>query len=160
GNSTSLEGIRLVSAFSRGDQFGWTVGIGQPRSELAGPIVSQVRNRLAVGIVLLAIALVLALYAAQGIARPVGLLRRLAETADWETRSNTTMTGLPETDVVARALFTAQENRRRSRQTEALLQDAIDSIPEGFSIYDSTDHLVMCNRSYRDLFADSSDHVM
>ena len=42
--------------------------------------------------------------------------------------------------------------RHRAEQAEALLQDAIDSISEGFIIFDRDDRLVMCNARYRELF--------
>jgi len=34
------------------------------------------------------------------------------------------------------------------RRSEQRLSDAIDSIPEGFSLYDASDRLVVCNRAY------------
>ena len=43
--------------------------------------------------------------------------------------------------------------RRRAEQAEALLRNAIESISEGFAIYDDAERLVMSNASYRELFA-------
>jgi HAMP domain-containing protein len=112
--STSLEGIRLLSAFSHGEKFGWAVGIGVSREELTGPVASQARNTLAAGAALLAIALALALYAARGIAGPIESLRLLAAATDRDALPEPVSTGLPEVDEVARALHTAEEDRRRS----------------------------------------------
>ena len=38
---------------------------------------------------------------------------------------------------------------RRAETAELLLQDAVDSISDGFVIYDREDHFVMCNDAYR-----------
>jgi PAS domain S-box-containing protein len=46
--------------------------------------------------------------------------------------------------------------RRRAEQAEALLRNAIESISEGFAIYDDAERLVMSNANYRELFADGS----
>jgi PAS domain S-box-containing protein len=47
-------------------------------------------------------------------------------------------------------LYRAKE---RAERAEELLQDAIDSIAEGFVIFDSEMRLVTCNESYRKLFS-------
>jgi PAS domain S-box-containing protein len=159
-NATSLEGVRMLSAFSHGEKFGWAVAIGVPRTELTGPIVSRARNTLAVGAALLAIALALALYAARGIARPIESLRRLAAATDREALPEPAPTGLLEVDEVARALHTAEDERRRSRQAEVVLRDGIETIPEGFAIYDDEDRLAICNESYRRLFPSSPESVV
>ena len=39
----------------------------------------------------------------------------------------------------------AVEARRRVQQAEALLRGAVDSISEGFVIFDAEDRFVMCN---------------
>jgi PAS domain-containing protein len=42
--------------------------------------------------------------------------------------------------------------------TEARLSDAIESIPDGFVLYDAEDRLITCNQAYRDLYCPSSKH--
>jgi signal transduction histidine kinase len=44
------------------------------------------------------------------------------------------------------------EASRRAEHAETLLRETIDSIPEGFVVYDSDDRLVMCNEAYRTLY--------
>jgi len=44
-----------------------------------------------------------------------------------------------------------------ARQSHALLLDAIDSVTEGFVLYDARDRLVVCNQRYRDLFIGDPD---
>jgi PAS domain S-box-containing protein len=46
-----------------------------------------------------------------------------------------------------------QQAKERAECAEALLQDAIDSIAEGFVIYDAEDRLVTCNEGYRRIFS-------
>lgn len=43
----------------------------------------------------------------------------------------------------------------RAQQVEELLRSAVNSISEGFIIFDKDDRLVMCNQTYRDLFPES-----
>ena len=46
--------------------------------------------------------------------------------------------------------------KERAEQAETLLRDAVDSISEGFVIFDREDRLVMCNDVYRRIFAESA----
>jgi PAS domain S-box-containing protein len=48
-------------------------------------------------------------------------------------------------------------NEARQRELEVLLRDAIESISEGFVIYDADDRLVLCNEAYRRLYPYSAD---
>src|SRR5262249_39158900 len=43
------------------------------------------------------------------------------------------------------------------REARSRLTDAIESISEGFSLYDADDKLIVCNNRYRDLFASHAD---
>jgi len=45
----------------------------------------------------------------------------------------------------------------RARAAEARLLDAIDSLSEGFVLFDRDDRLVLCNRGFRELYAISAD---
>ena len=51
-------------------------------------------------------------------------------------------------------------NEARHRELETLLQDAIDSISEGFVIYDAEDRLVTCNDAYRRLYPESAEMMV
>jgi PAS domain S-box-containing protein len=48
----------------------------------------------------------------------------------------------------------------RQRELEALLGDAIDSISEGFVIFDAEDRLVLCNEAYRRLYSESAEMMV
>lgn len=69
--TTSLENIRLLSAFSHGERFGWSVAIGVPRAEVVGPVITGALKTLLAGFAVLVIGLLLALYVAKGITAPV-----------------------------------------------------------------------------------------
>jgi diguanylate cyclase (GGDEF)-like protein/PAS domain S-box-containing protein len=45
----------------------------------------------------------------------------------------------------------------RAEEAETLLRDAVDSISEGFIIFDANDRIVMANEAFRGLYSDVSD---
>jgi len=51
----------------------------------------------------------------------------------------------------------AEHERRRWTQ---LLDDAIQSIPNGFAVYDASRHLVVCNSAFASLYGDSADNLV
>jgi PAS domain S-box-containing protein len=158
--STSLEGIPLLSVFSHAERFGWAVAIGVPLAELTGPALSEAMRTVAVGGVILALGLALALYAARQIAGPIESLRRLAAGIDSDALLNPPSTGLRETDEVAKALRLAEENRKRSEQAATILREGIDMMPAGFVIYDDQGRLVICNHSYRCFYPETADLIV
>ena len=59
------------------------------------------------------------------------------------------------------ALAAAQEkNLNDLREAQSRLIDAIETISEGFSLYDAEDKLVLCNSRYRELFASHADVIV
>ena len=50
-----------------------------------------------------------------------------------------------------------READMRQRELEVLLRDAIESISEGFVIYDAEDRLVLCNEAYRKLYPEAAE---
>lgn len=48
----------------------------------------------------------------------------------------------------------------RANRAHRLLRDAVDSISEGFVIFDANDRLVMCNDAYRQMFSDIADRIV
>ncbi len=53
-----------------------------------------------------------------------------------------------------------RQAKERAEQAETMLRDAVDSISEGFVIYDSEDRLVMCNEAYRKLYPEGADVIV
>ena len=58
-------------------------------------------------------------------------------------------TGTNETEII--------EARSRAERAEALLRDAVESISEGFVIYDSDDRLALCNQAFLNLYPNNRD---
>lgn len=48
----------------------------------------------------------------------------------------------------------------RARRAEERLTDAVESLPDGFVLYDAEDRLVLCNQRYREIYADSADLLL
>ncbi|MFZ2266688.1 MAG: ATP-binding protein [Azonexus sp.] len=62
--------------------------------------------------------------------------------------------------VVAYADISAfKEAELATRKAGQLLQEAIDGIPEGFTIYDEHDRLIVCNQAYRNFYQETSDLI-
>ncbi|MEQ8966580.1 MAG: PAS-domain containing protein [Azospirillaceae bacterium] len=83
---------------------------------------------------------------ADGTTVPVSLTARVVE-HEGRRRLVTTLTDLTEREAREAAM-------REARET---LEDAIESINEGFALYDATDRLVICNRRYRESAAPIAD---
>jgi signal transduction histidine kinase/CheY-like chemotaxis protein len=57
----------------------------------------------------------------------------------------------------ATAIEMEEANLKEVREARARLTDAIESISEGFSLYDPDDKLIVCNSRYQELFASHAD---
>ena len=99
------------------------------------------------------------------IARLRALSDRMLTLAQGDLKSPLPQGGTDEIGRMAQALgvfrATAVEmeeaNLKEIREARAQLTDAIETISEGFSLYDADDRLVVCNSHYRELFASHSD---
>jgi len=45
---------------------------------------------------------------------------------------------------------------RQARETELRFVEAVEALPDGFVLYDREDRLVLCNRRYREMYAESA----
>ena len=50
--------------------------------------------------------------------------------------------------------------RLPSSDGDAMLREAIESIPEGFVVYDADDRLVICNEAYRRLYSENAQAIV
>src|SRR6266849_3967256 len=140
-DTVSLEGIPLLTAFSRAEPYDWSVDIGVPRAELTAPSLRAALLTLAVGGCLLGLTLVLAVLMARQITGPMAVLHRLAA-ADETGPARFGPTGLGEADEVAEALRVAAARRRAAEESrksteedlrklnETLAQHAADAMAE------------------------------
>jgi len=54
----------------------------------------------------------------------------------------------------------AIQTRERAERAELYLRQAIETISEGFALYDRQDRLVLCNSKYREIYADSAEAIV
>jgi diguanylate cyclase (GGDEF)-like protein len=50
----------------------------------------------------------------------------------------------------------ADRERERAAAENALLDDALESLPDGFALYDADDRLVLCNQRYREIYRETA----
>src|SRR6516165_6632948 len=99
------------------------------------------------------------------IARLTALSDRMLTLAEGDLKSPLPFGGTDEIGRMADALgvFRAtaiemeEANLKEIREVRTRLTDAIESISEGFSLYDAEDKLIVCNTRYRELLATQAD---
>ena len=115
-----------------------------------------------VALSLISSALIVWLYVGRNIvARLTALSDRMLTLAQGDLKSSLPQGGTDEIGRMAEALgvFRAtaiemeEANLKEIREARARLTEAIETISEGFSLYDAEDKLIVCNSHYRKLFA-------
>ena len=115
-----------------------------------------------VALSLISSALIVWLYVGRNIvARLTALSDRMLTLAQGDLKSSLPQGGTDEIGRMAEALsvFRAtaiemeEANLKEIREARARLTEAIETISEGFSLYDAEDKLIVCNSHYRELFA-------
>ncbi len=99
------------------------------------------------------------------VARLTALSERMLTLAQGDLKSPLPRGGTDEIGRMAEALgvfrATAMEmeetNLKEIREARSRLTEAIETISEGFSLYDAEDKLIICNSHYRELFASHAD---
>jgi len=119
-----------------------------------------------VALSLISSALIVWLYVGRNIvARLTALSERMLALAQGDLKSSLPQGGTDEIGRMAEALgvfrATAVEmeetNLKEIREARTRLTEAIETISEGFSLYDSDDKLIVCNSHYRELFASHAE---
>jgi len=146
----TLEGIPAVAAYTHIIPFGWAVVVGAPEEIVFGPLQAAMLRVAGVGAIVLAAGFGLALLASRGIMRPIEHLRRLAVHDNQIDPDVSAATGLPETDVVARALITASAERqnvaRELAESEQRFRGLFERSPSGTILLDpETARVIDCN---------------
>jgi PAS domain S-box-containing protein len=136
----TLEGVAAVAAYSHVQPFGWAVVVGAPEDVLFGPVREAILRAIGIGVIVLATAVTMAMWAARGITRPIEQLRRLAAQNDKLDPAGSVATGLPEADMVARALMTAASGRqafaKALAESEARFRALFERSPSGTILLD------------------------
>jgi PAS domain S-box-containing protein len=146
-DSTSLEGVQLLTAFTHGEGFGWGVAIGVPRKALLHPIRAALRRTMTVGALVLILALLLALYLSRGIARPIASLRQAV--AGTDGASQFAPTGLPEVDEVAQVLHDTQGALQAN---EERFRRVVEAVPNALLTVDAAGQIDMLNAQAEQMF--------
>ena len=107
------EGVPALTAFSRSEPSGWSVGIGLPEREFTAPLWQSLMMTVLLGMAFLMLGLGLAFWIARGIAAPIRSLARAATDPD---DPGLIETGLAEVDEVARQLRQAIVERRTAER--------------------------------------------
>ena len=87
---------------------------------------------------------------------------QLALDGNWQHIYETPMPegGLVAVRLDASAIVQQRDELRAAHQhaaaEHALLDDAIEALPDGFALYDSDDRLLLCNQRYREVYRDSA----
>ncbi|HSA81469.1 MAG TPA: diguanylate cyclase [Geminicoccaceae bacterium] len=90
-------------------------------------------------------------------AAPADLAEQLAQrSAQLRELQDRLDTGLEERGRIERAL---RDSETRARDAEARLRQAIESVSDGFALWDADDRLVLANQRYRDLYPALADHI-
>ena len=129
--SMSHEGEPTIAVVARSARYGWTVGVGLPRSALAKPAIRvTIQAFLAAG-ALAAIGLLLALFFARQIGGPVLALSDAAAELGRDRIPAPLRTGLFEADQVGAALHEAgARSARATEQLESRVAEAIRQTQE------------------------------
>jgi PAS domain S-box-containing protein len=148
--ASTLEGIPAVVAYTHVAPFGWAVIVGAPEEVVFGPVRAAILRIAGLGTIILAAGLVLAVFASRQIMRPIEQLRRLAAHDDQIDPAGSAATGLPETDMVARALVTAAAERqkvtRELAESEQRFRALFEQAASGTILLDpETTQVVDCN---------------
>jgi PAS domain S-box-containing protein len=160
--STSQDGVPVVSAFSHVPNIGWSVVIGLPRAEFVDPAKRAAWVTFGVGTACLILGLGLAHAMARRIARPIASLQELSVALEQNNPGVRLDTGLAETDKVAQALVVASCKRRvaeaTSRQAEreheqaaVLLRTVIETTPSLIYSKDRAGRMVLANGAFLEI---------
>jgi HAMP domain-containing protein len=120
--STTLDGVASLTFLAPSNRHGWSALVAMPQATLRGAAGRLAAQAVAVSALLLAIGLVVALWVARRISRPVRQLERAGEELLAGRVPEPLRTGLSEIDRVGAVLHDAG---LRSRESERLLESRV-----------------------------------
>jgi PAS domain S-box-containing protein len=127
---TTLEGVEVLSAYSRSLVTGWRVGVGVPTAVIRAPFTRSAREMLAGAAAVLALSLLLAALVSRGISRPLQAIAATAGRLGQAPAGDLPATGLTEADAIGAALMqAARESSHREellRKNEARYRQALE----------------------------------
>jgi len=126
-HALTLENTPMIAAFDRLQDVGWTAVVALPRDDALGAVRAAMLLGLFIGLLLLAVAVLLALRIARQIAWPVETVATAA--SEWvagRPASFPTHTGLSETDGLSRAFASALTAVRERDERQKLLMNELN----------------------------------
>lgn len=143
--TVTLEGIPVVSAYSRSPASGWTVALGIPRESLAAPLRERIGGTAAATALVLAIGLVFAWVIGGRIAGSIRALAAPASQLGLGSPVSIPPLGLREADEVARALVRASE--MISSAEHRAQHDSLTGLPNRALFNDMAERFIeLCRR--------------
>ena len=135
----TLEGVPAAGVYTHIAPFNWAVLVGSPEEAIFAPMRNAIISLTLIGLTALTAGLLLAMVLARGITRPIEQLRWLAQ-HDVGIQPGGALTGLPEADIVARALVAAaaerQEAAKELAESESRFRAVFERSPSGTILLD------------------------
>jgi signal transduction histidine kinase len=139
--STSRNGQRMVAAYARTPNSGWTAVVAAPRAEFEEGVVRSLSLAFALSLVLLMGGVLLAFGLSRRLLAAMGALESQAEAVGQGRAAGAVSTGLIETDRVSQALAHAASERLSHEQELAALNAGLEA-----RVTEATDRLVQAQK--------------
>jgi PAS domain S-box-containing protein len=160
----TLEGVPVVTAFSRSSDTGWAVAVAIPREELAGELRHSLAILGAVVLSILALAGALAWANGRHVARSLSKLLALSTQLGRGERLTNPDLPYAETQQLAQALVHASETQAEARRDiedrQIRLRAVLDSAVDGIVVADGNQRIVEFNPAAQRLFGYERDEVI
>ncbi|HZG46925.1 MAG TPA: HWE histidine kinase domain-containing protein [Allosphingosinicella sp.] len=140
--STSLEGVPTIAAFSRSARTGWTFVVALPRASVGGASGATIVGATAAVLALLALGAFLGLLAARRIANAISSLATAAGPSGAGELAGLIPSGLTDVDAVGAALASA---RRSLQETEERYRRVFEQTSDLIIIADLDQVITDCN---------------
>jgi two-component sensor histidine kinase/ActR/RegA family two-component response regulator len=122
----TLEGVEVVSTWTRSDRFQWAVAIAVPKDVLTAPLYRHLLGLLLAGLLVAAIGVVLAYLLGSSITTRLVQLQRRAQALSSDETLPALPAGIREIDLVDERLRAANETIRDQRTHQRMLMAELD----------------------------------
>lgn len=155
--SVTLEGVPVLSVYSRSPSSNWAVAIGIPRDEMTRELRQRVAWSISAAALLILACLVAAWVIGGYIARAVGRLREPALQLASGGVLTLPVLELVETNEVGQALVQAS---RLLHEAQARFRAAVESAPTAMVMADSAGTIVLCNVQAQRMFGFGEEEML
>jgi PAS domain S-box-containing protein len=162
--SVTVDGIPVVTAFSRSPHYGWSVVIGIPRDELQGTLIRSLWLVLAAVALALVLTLVLSRRFAQRISGSIEALGAAARGVGLPGGFKAPNCGFLEAEQLSRAFEHAsaalQDAHAALAEKEARLSAIVETATDAIVAVDDEGVVVLFNRAAQQMFGRSAEDMM